>query len=70
MSRERIYNSACAGAHAAADCAASVRIMLGRGVPAGVTDEKAYRDEVRRIGDDLTQAAVDQDLEAKGLRPS
>ncbi len=70
MSREQAYNSACAEAHAAADIAASARMFLGRCAPAGVTDPEAYRSEMRRIGAELTQAAVDQDFEAEGLRPS
>ncbi len=71
MSQEQAYDVAYAKAMAAADCASSIRmtILLGGGIPEGVKDEKAYLNEVRRLGDDLTQQAVDADLIAEQMRP-
>jgi hypothetical protein len=54
-----------AKALAAIDGAASVRLTLmqGRGL-VKVKDVQAYRDELRRIVADLTQAAIDADNKA------
>jgi hypothetical protein len=65
------YDVAYAKANAAADCAACVRmtLVLTQGVPVDVNNGDAYRDEVRAICDDLTQRAVDLDLDAQIIRP-
>ena len=67
MNHEQTYDVAYAKAMAAADCASSIRmtVILGGGVAEGVKDVKAYRDELRRLADDLTQQAVDADVAAQ-----
>jgi hypothetical protein len=71
MTREQEYNAAYAKAMAAADCASDVRITIaiGRGIPEGVKDAQAYRDEVKRISDYLTLEAEVADDDAEILRP-
>jgi hypothetical protein len=69
-SREQeYYDAAYAKAVAAADCASSVRMTIaaGCGIPEGVKNVQAYRDEVKRIGDDLTWDAEDANYEAEIL---
>ena len=69
MTREQEYNAAFAKAIAAADCASSVRMTVAIGIPEGVKDAQAYRDEVKRIGDHLTLDAEVADDDAEILRP-
>ena len=71
MTLQQNYDFACARAMAAADCAASVHmtLLLGGCVDGGVNNEKAYRDEIRQIAADLTQQAVDLELEAQISKP-
>ena len=69
MTREQEYNAAFAKAVAAADCASSVRMTVAIGIPEGVKDAQAYRDEVKRIGDYLTLEADVADDDAEILRP-
>lgn len=66
MTREQEYNAAYAKAMAAADCASSVRNAPLFGT--NIKDAQAYRDEVKRISDDLTWDAEDAAGAAEILR--
>jgi hypothetical protein len=70
MTREQEYDVAYAKAVAAADCASSVRMTVAIGIPEGVKNVQAYRDEVKRIGDDLTWDAQDAQIAANILYPT
>jgi hypothetical protein len=67
MTREQEYDVAYAKAVAAADCASSVRMTAVIGIPEGVKNVQAYRDEVKAISDNLTWDADEAQFAANIL---
>lgn len=63
INQERTGRKLDAKAEAASDCALALRMAPLFGM--GSQDREAYRDEVKRISDDLIQGATDADATAR-----
>ena len=68
MNQEQTSKKLDAKAMAAADCIYAVRSALQLGGLGGVEDIEAYKDELRRIGADLSRDALAANATAKAYR--